>query len=317
MSISLTYSKYMLVFNEKNISNMTKNFKFGFDLFGVIDTNPLMYRELAKLLRKAGHEVHIIAGHKLEKVHRVLDLVGMEFDHTFSINDFYEGNGTPMNVDLHGDPHIGAYLWNRAKACYCDRAGIDIHFDGTLEHADFFRTPFVYVINGGCKHVPVDLERQLLAAYDKRVVPTINLGLDLHGVINERPHLFAMLTNLLVTNGHRVHIITGSQQELEMPILSDMGIAFTDFFSITDYHISIKTEIEWRTPDNPHLPSELWDPAKATYCREKNIDLHLDDSDVYKYFFNIPYGRFYSRDSVRIRKMRLAEEMRELLVQGS
>lgn len=133
----------------------------------------------------------------------------------------------------------------------------------------------------------------------------MKIGLDLHGVVDARPEFFKDLTKLFVDNGHEVHIITGAQSDLELPKIQALGISYTHLFSIVDHHIALGTPIRWDDKKNPHLDAYLWDKTKAEYCSKNSIDLHIDDSDVYGYFFKTPYSRFYSKDSHRIHKTRL------------
>lgn len=133
----------------------------------------------------------------------------------------------------------------------------------------------------------------------------MRIGLDLHGVIDTNIKFYSELTALLVKNGHEVHIITGKKGHLVQPELKEKGILYTHLFSITDYHVSIGTSISWDAEGNPHMDPYTWDRTKAQYCKENNIDLHLDDSDIYNYFFKTPYARVYGKDSDRTRKIKI------------
>lgn len=133
----------------------------------------------------------------------------------------------------------------------------------------------------------------------------MKIGLDLHGVIDTNSSFYIELTALLVKNGHEVHIITGKKASLVMPELAEKDITYTHIFSITDYHESIGTPIKWDEHGNPHMDSYTWDKTKAQYCLENKIDLHLDDSDVYGYFFKTPYARIYSKDTERVKKTKI------------
>lgn len=133
----------------------------------------------------------------------------------------------------------------------------------------------------------------------------IKIGLDLHGVIDARPDFFKKLTALLVKSGHEVHIITGATIKEELPLLKKIGISYTHLFSITDYHAELGTPIVWDEIGEPHLNPYLWDKTKGEYCKKHDIDLHIDDSEIYHYFFKTPYTRFYSRDSQRTKKIKL------------
>ncbi|HEU5114982.1 MAG TPA: hypothetical protein VFT82_04430, partial [Candidatus Paceibacterota bacterium] len=133
----------------------------------------------------------------------------------------------------------------------------------------------------------------------------IKIGLDLHGVVDARPDFFRELARSLVDNGHEVHVITGGTKEREMEKLKELDFPHTHFFSITDHHLGLGTPVEWDEKGNPHLDTYLWDKTKAEYCLENGIDLHIDDSDIYHYFFKTPYTRYYSKDSSRNKKIHL------------
>ena len=129
----------------------------------------------------------------------------------------------------------------------------------------------------------------------------MKLGLDLHGVIDSAPKMFHELTKTLVLAGHEVHILTGPKIGWHLK----MGIAYTHLFSITDYCESKGIQVEWDEHNNPHVDPYHWDKAKAEYCQEHGIDLHIDDSDAYGYFFKTPYARFYSKDTNRVKKTKI------------
>ncbi len=134
---------------------------------------------------------------------------------------------------------------------------------------------------------------------------TFKVGIDIHGVADAKPEFFKALTKVLVDAGWEVHLITGARKSLEADIVKDIGITYTHFFSITDYHVELGTEIRWDEKNEPHLDPYQWDKTKAEYCERTGIDLHLDDSDIYQYFFKTPYARFFSKDSHRIKKTKL------------
>ncbi len=131
------------------------------------------------------------------------------------------------------------------------------------------------------------------------------IGIDIHGVADSKPEFFKELTRILVASGWEVHLITGTRRSQEEEVVRELGISFTHFFSITDYHTEIGTDIRWDEKNEPHLDPYLWDKTKAEYCERTGIDLHLDDSDIYQYFFKTPYARFFSKDSHRIKKTKL------------
>ena len=129
------------------------------------------------------------------------------------------------------------------------------------------------------------------------------VGLDIHGVIDADPGYYAKLSEMLVKEGHEVHVITGASQTSELETqLAEWGIEYTDFFSIVDHHTSIGTYIEYEDDDRNkfYMNEDLWNISKANYCYANNIDFHIDDSAEYgKYFKNIPTR--YSRASIKER----------------
>ena len=44
--------------------------------------------------------------------------------------------------------------------------------------------------------------------------------------------------------------------------------------------------------------SELWDSIKGKYCKDNNIDLHIDDTEVYSKYFTTPFLLFKSGDDL-------------------
>ena len=118
----------------------------------------------------------------------------------------------------------------------------------------------------------------------------MKLGLDFHGVVDTHYVLLASMTRALFDYGWDIHIITGqSISEKFLQEVRDLGIKYTHVFSIVDYHVKQGTEVKY-DENGPWIDRELWDRTKADYCERENIDLHIDDSDVYgKYFKNTMY----------------------------
>jgi uncharacterized Fe-S cluster protein YjdI len=135
----------------------------------------------------------------------------------------------------------------------------------------------------------------------------MKIAFDIHGVLDTNPKFFSELTTLLKENGHEVHLLTGSH--IDNKLLKYVGvklnISYTHIFSITDYHVQKGTGVKFDKQGHPWLDPYEWDKSKAEYCARNNIDLCLDDSDTYAYFFKTPYARFMSRSSTRVRKMHI------------
>ncbi len=124
-----------------------KMLKIGFDFHGVLDTHSKMFAELSKIFVANGCEVHVITGSKITpKFQQELIDLGIQYTHIFSIVDYHESIGTPVQYDERG-PWIDADLWNRTKADYCSREGINLHIDDSDEYGKFFKnTAYLQII---------------------------------------------------------------------------------------------------------------------------------------------------------------------------
>jgi hypothetical protein len=110
------------------------------------------------------------------------------------------------------------------------------------------------------------------------------VGLDLHGVIDNDPHFFSHLSHSLVDAGNEVHIITGaSKTEEVLNKLAELNITYTHFFSIVDANIE---RIIYDAQGSPWLSDYEWNSAKAKYCKEHGIHVHIDDTREYGKYFN-------------------------------
>ena len=120
----------------------------------------------------------------------------------------------------------------------------------------------------------------------------MKFGIDFHGVINKDPSTFVALSHALVDAGHEVHIITGPRRAIVEPQLNTYGIAFTHFFSIVEHEEARGIhQIEWKD-SGPWMEFDIWNKAKAEYCREHGIDLHIDDSVKYGEHFTTPFAHY-------------------------
>ena len=118
----------------------------------------------------------------------------------------------------------------------------------------------------------------------------IRIGLDFHGVIDTHPKTFSDLSNRVISKGGEIHIITGAHIDSGFrEHLIKLGIRWTHMYSITDYHLSMKTPMTFDDTGNPWIDKETWDRSKGDYCRVKGVDLHIDDSDIYGNYFDTPY----------------------------
>lgn len=116
----------------------------------------------------------------------------------------------------------------------------------------------------------------------------IKVGIDIHGVIDRDPKLFAELTRRMKEAGHEVHIITGREicEEL-ITKLADLRISYDQLFSITSYHKDVGTYITYKDsdPTQPLIAPHKWDSTKAYYAEKEGLSIHFDDSTEYGRYF--------------------------------
>ncbi len=131
----------------------------------------------------------------------------------------------------------------------------------------------------------------------------IKLGIDIHQVGAVKDSFFSELSRLLVENGHEVHLLTEEEltPALEKYLRENLRLSWTHLFSVTSYQKSRGVKITY-IQGSPYMDEGIWNRTKADYCREQNLDLHIDHSDVYGRHFTTPYARFYERRIPRRKK---------------
>jgi hypothetical protein len=116
----------------------------------------------------------------------------------------------------------------------------------------------------------------------------IEVGIDIHGVINKDPEFFSVFTHRLKAKGHEVHILTGRELSNELyNRLDGFGIRYNHVFSITSFHKQIGTHISYKDgdPTQPLIAPQVWDKTKALYSLDAKLCVHIDDSPIYGRYF--------------------------------
>ncbi len=124
---------------------MTKKLKIGFDVHGVLDSDPKFFSELSKRLIEDGHEVCILTGgERGSKLYDELEKLDISYTKLFSIYDIAQPLGVEV-VEIDGELRMDEHVWDSAKGTYCDMNRIDVHFDDTYRYGEHFQnTTFVY-----------------------------------------------------------------------------------------------------------------------------------------------------------------------------
>ena len=117
------------------------------------------------------------------------------------------------------------------------------------------------------------------------------IGVDFHGVINAKPDFFREFCREALKIGLEVYIISGGPRETILSYLNQYQIPYTKLWCIFDYYEQ-RHQVEFYDDGSFHVDDELWNKAKAEYCKEHNICIHIDDSVIYGREFATPYCRY-------------------------
>jgi hypothetical protein len=138
---------------------VSKVYKIGLDLHGVIDSIPGFFQFLSTSVVNSGGEVHIITGGSWSKdLEDELNKYGVKWTHKFSVYDHL----IQKNINVVGEykfpdgtiqKRFEDGHWDMVKAEYCKENGIDLHIDDTLIYNEHFETPFcrLWTHNGKSK----------------------------------------------------------------------------------------------------------------------------------------------------------------------
>lgn len=116
----------------------------------------------------------------------------------------------------------------------------------------------------------------------------LKIGLDFHGVINSHPSYFKDFTEVAISRGHQIYIITGGPAQKISCFLRGWGICYQELFAILDYYAA-QGKVTFYPDGSFHIDDKLWNTAKAKFCKKYGIDIHIDDSTIYGQSFTTPY----------------------------
>ena len=121
---------------------------------------------------------------------------------------------------------------------------------------------------------------------------TFKLGLDFHGVIDASPAMFVELAKGIRRRGGEVRVLTGSPYdaalEQQMLALNRGKRWWGRVFSITDHLLAKGIPYTIDAKGGKVFPDSDWDTAKAVYCEENGITVHVDDSETFLQYFTTP-----------------------------
>lgn len=129
--------------------------KYGIDIHGVITFKGYFFSKFSQRAIKNGHEIHIITGAPVdERITKTLFSNAVLYTHLFSVQDYLIENGhTILNDEDPNNLWFDDDAWVTAKAFYCERNDIDIHFDDSRKYGQYFKnikTRYVYINDFMC-----------------------------------------------------------------------------------------------------------------------------------------------------------------------
>jgi hypothetical protein len=139
------------------------------------------------------------------------------------------------------------------------------------------------------------------------------LGLDWHGVISADPAFFTRISKEILAHGGEVHIITGkswSEENVQQLLSYNGGDKWwTHYFSVDDYLLCEKAlDFTFDKKGGRWFEDMAWNRAKADYCENHHINLHIDDCPDYLAYFSTP-TYYYQRKATN------TEELYETIIQ--
>lgn len=119
--------------------------KIGFDIHGVIDSNPSLFSEIIKEFQRMDYEVHILTGSlPSNELITELENYGISDYKLFSILGYHRSKGTEMWENSKGF-WIDDDTWNKTKSNYAKREGLDFHIDDTRIYGEYFDSSYGHI----------------------------------------------------------------------------------------------------------------------------------------------------------------------------
>lgn len=117
------------------------------------------------------------------------------------------------------------------------------------------------------------------------------IGIDFHGVITSSPLFFRDFTYLAQKKGWIIYIISGGPYQKVKDFLDDNNIKYDHIFALVDY-FAAQGKVKFENNGRFEVEKDLWNNAKAEYCREQGINIQIDDSSEYGVTFSTPFCHY-------------------------
>jgi hypothetical protein len=120
--------------------------RLGLDIHGVIDTAPIFFSLITKLLLDNGHEVFVITGsHITDDIINEIRGYGIHYNKLLSVSDYNVENGVSVKYDENSNPWFDDMVWNKTKGVLCEKYNIDFHIDDSGDYGEYFNTPYAKI----------------------------------------------------------------------------------------------------------------------------------------------------------------------------
>ena len=116
----------------------------------------------------------------------------------------------------------------------------------------------------------------------------MKIGIDYHGVINKNPEFFKKFASSAIKEKHSIIILSGSSADEVKTYLNVHQIPFSAVYSLLDDFKS-RGLVKFYEDGSFFVNNEIWNRAKAKYCFENKVDVHIDDSMLYGTYFQTPF----------------------------
>ena len=116
----------------------------------------------------------------------------------------------------------------------------------------------------------------------------LKISVDYHGVITSNPIFFKAFNQLALNENIKIIVLSGAHNVDVKAYLEKNHIPYTYVWSLLD-DFKQRNLVAFNDDGSFHVADDIWNKAKARYCKEQNIDLHIDDSMLYGLYFQTPF----------------------------
>jgi len=120
------------------------------------------------------------------------------------------------------------------------------------------------------------------------MINPLKISIDYHGVITSNPAFFKTFNQIALNKNIEIIVLSGAQSIDVKSYLEKNQIPYSCVWSLLDY-FKQKNLVSFNDDGSFHVADDIWDKAKARYCKEQNINLHIDDSMLYGLYFQTPF----------------------------